>query len=268
MHLSLISLALARIYGGATSFTPASLFASGEQGVWYDPSDMSTMFQDSAGTIPVTAAGQPVGKILDKSGRGNHASQATAAKRPLLQTSGGLWYLQFDGVDDALSTGNINLTTTNKLGCFFGARKLSDASAGMLVELTIESNVYNGFYISAPEGVGDYGVRVSSGAGYNHATFNAPITNVFSGNWDRSAASLSLGVVDRFNGVLNTTNPTGTLTNTAYPNLPLFIGSRAGSSFPFNGNLYQLVVLGRTPTALETTNTEAYIAAKSGVTLP
>lgn len=45
----------------------ASLFAAGEQGVWYDPSDMSTMFQDAAGTTPVTAMEQPVGLILDKS---------------------------------------------------------------------------------------------------------------------------------------------------------------------------------------------------------
>lgn len=44
-----------------------ALFASGEQGAWYDPSDLTTMFQDSAGTTPVTADGQPVGLILDKS---------------------------------------------------------------------------------------------------------------------------------------------------------------------------------------------------------
>ena len=43
------------------------LFANGEQGFFYDPSDLSTMFQDAAGTIPVTAAGQPVGLMLDKS---------------------------------------------------------------------------------------------------------------------------------------------------------------------------------------------------------
>lgn len=48
-------------------FSPASLFSSGEQGVWYDPSDFSTLFQDAAGTIPVTAVEQPVGLILDKS---------------------------------------------------------------------------------------------------------------------------------------------------------------------------------------------------------
>jgi hypothetical protein len=46
---------------------PAILFANGEQGAWYDPSDLSTLFQDSAGITPVTTAGQPVGLTLDKS---------------------------------------------------------------------------------------------------------------------------------------------------------------------------------------------------------
>lgn len=47
----------------------AGLFANGEQGAWYDPSDLSTLFQDAYGTTPVTAVGQPVGLILDKSKR-------------------------------------------------------------------------------------------------------------------------------------------------------------------------------------------------------
>ena len=45
----------------------AALFTTGVNGAWYDPSDFSTMFQDAAGTVPVTAVGQPVGRILDKS---------------------------------------------------------------------------------------------------------------------------------------------------------------------------------------------------------
>ena len=45
----------------------AELFAGGEQGVWYDPSDLSTLFQDAAGTVPVTGVEQPVGLMLDKS---------------------------------------------------------------------------------------------------------------------------------------------------------------------------------------------------------
>jgi hypothetical protein len=65
-----------------SSASPASLFANGEVGVWYDPSDITTLFQDSAGTIPVTAAGQSVRRMLDKSGRGNHATQAVLAQAP------------------------------------------------------------------------------------------------------------------------------------------------------------------------------------------
>ena len=65
-------------------FNPAAvLFGAGEQGGWYDPSDISTLFQDTAGTVPVTAAGQTVARINDKSGRGNHLTQATAASRPI-----------------------------------------------------------------------------------------------------------------------------------------------------------------------------------------
>ena len=43
------------------------LFANGEQGFFYDPNDLSTMFQDAAGATPVTGAGRPVGLVLDKS---------------------------------------------------------------------------------------------------------------------------------------------------------------------------------------------------------
>lgn len=43
------------------------LFSNNEQGFAYDPNDLSTMYQDATGTIPVTAAGQPVGLVLDKS---------------------------------------------------------------------------------------------------------------------------------------------------------------------------------------------------------
>jgi hypothetical protein len=83
-------------------FSPRALFVNGEQGAWYDPSDLASMFQDTAGTIPA-AVGAPVARINDRSGRGNHAGQVNAAARPLLrQDSGGRHYLEFDGIDDRL----------------------------------------------------------------------------------------------------------------------------------------------------------------------
>jgi hypothetical protein len=84
MNLQLLRLVAAMQKASESEWTPAALFASGEQGAWYDPSDFSTMFQDTAGTVPVTAVGQSVARINDKSGRGNHATQATSASRPLL----------------------------------------------------------------------------------------------------------------------------------------------------------------------------------------
>ena len=71
-------------FGRAPQFSPLSLFAGGIQGTWYDPSDLSTLFQDSAGTTPVTGVEQVVGRMLDKSGNGNHAT-ATGAARPTLR---------------------------------------------------------------------------------------------------------------------------------------------------------------------------------------
>jgi hypothetical protein len=68
---------------GVQQFSPADLFSANEQGAWYDPSDLTTLFTDSAGTVPVTGVEQFVGRMNDKSGRGNHAT-STGTKRPKL----------------------------------------------------------------------------------------------------------------------------------------------------------------------------------------
>lgn len=136
-----------RHYGPATFESVIySLFANGEQGAAYDPNDLSSMWQDAAGTVPVTAAGQPVGRIIDKSGRGNHATQPTAASRPMLRQSAttGAYYLEFDGSDDFLRTNNIDFTSTDKVAIFAGVRKLSDVSIGVLFELSANTNTNAG----------------------------------------------------------------------------------------------------------------------------
>ena len=83
-------------------FSPADLFAGGELGMWLDPSDMSTLFQDMNGNLPA-AIGMPVGRINDKSGGGWNIIQGTSSARPILQQdAGGRLYLQFDGVNDRM----------------------------------------------------------------------------------------------------------------------------------------------------------------------
>jgi hypothetical protein len=97
------------------TFDPTSLFAGGIQGVYYDPSDASTLFSDSAGTTPAVVNG-PVGRISDKSGNGNHLIQATAAARPIYRQGSGLSWLESDGVDDTLQCAAVNLSGFGHLG--------------------------------------------------------------------------------------------------------------------------------------------------------
>jgi len=118
----------------SSGFDPASLFAGGTEGAWYGPSDLSTLFQDSAGTTPVTTAGQPVGLMLDKSGNGNHATQATAARRLTYQT--GPARATLDKVDDCLSV-------TVPVGGFTGTMVLATDQGTASYGVTIPAGAYD-----------------------------------------------------------------------------------------------------------------------------
>lgn len=355
-----------------TTWTPAEWFLASEQGAWYDPSDFSTMFQDSAGTTPVTAVEQPVGKIIDKSGRGNHATQSTAASRPVLSarknkllatttlatqavtltaspntlsfkgtgtvtlsgasTAGPLvgtgagnrvsltftpsagsvtftvsgsvteaqledggaattyqrvttntdydtvgfpHYLKFDGVDDSLSTASIDFTATDKMTVVAGARKLSDI-AGILAELSANYNSNDGsFYVAAGTDSGCQWSSTSRGtatplASSIYGSITATGAETIVGTWTHDIAGDQTRM--RKNGVLATSS--GSATGDAdkgagnFGNYPLYIGSRAGTSSPFNGNLNQLIVRGTATTLADIQKGEKFVAGKTGVILP
>ena len=364
-----------QVFGG--SFTPLSLFSGGAQGIWLDPSDLTTMFSDRAGTTPVTAPGTVVGKRLDKSGRGNHAVAPTDAARPVygiepkggrrnlllatdtlatqsltvtavahtlaftgtgtvtlsgastagplvgtgagnrvsltftptaasltLTVSGSVTlgqlelgssatayqkvvtaydvtesgvatchYVQYDGSDDSMSTAAIDFTATDKMSVFAGVRKLSDAAAGMLVELsaTFGSNV-GSFYLTAPEDTSTkrYGSasRGSRGATTAQTALFGPVgaapdSAVITATHDISG---DLSTISR-NAVAGTsaTDDKGTGN---FGNYPLFIGRRNNATVPFNGRDYGLIVVGKAASGTEITDTETWLAAKtSGVTI-
>lgn len=92
---------LAPFGGGSSVIDPLSL---GNLALWLNANDLTTLFQDSFGTVPVTADNDPVGAWLDKSGNARHVSQSTAGLRPSYQTGAlnGKPGIQLDGVDDLL----------------------------------------------------------------------------------------------------------------------------------------------------------------------
>jgi len=63
-------------------FNPSRLFAASEQGQLSEVNP-AYLFQDTAGTTPVTTPGQAAAQWMDRSGRGNHDTQATVGSRPI-----------------------------------------------------------------------------------------------------------------------------------------------------------------------------------------
>lgn len=251
--------------GVGGGFSPVSLFAASEPGAWYDPSDLSTLFQDDAGTTPVTAAGQAVGMIRDKSGRGNHATQATPGSRPLYQIVSGKPCLVFDGTDDFLITSVIT-PGTDKVQVFAGIMKATDALRTTLFQ--IDQATARRVHMEAPgfNPASDkyvFGAYAGTVVNTVSAAGTAPDSAVLTGTGDLAVPQMAL----RRNGTqvaITGSNPGAS----GYPAAALNIGRTAGNTNFFNGNLYGLILrYGPNLDGATITSTEGYIAARTGVTL-
>lgn len=257
--------------GGVTLniFNPLSLFAAGEKGVWFDPTDISTLFQDSAGTIPVTAYGQKVGKILDKSGNNNHAIQASTTLQPTYQIDNeGNPNLTFSGSYTQLVTPAIDFTATAQMMVAAGLNVVGSASAAVALELGSDVNTVNGsFLVGAPSAVADHSLYLRG-----TSTIRAAINNIVDGDdilvglFDISQVTKELELIPRLNRVQISGSDitwTGTTAGTGnFGNLPLYMGARSGGSNPYQGKIYQVIVRGTLTNASDITQTENLIDAK------
>lgn len=159
----------AEAWGSDGGFVVGDLWKAGEQGIYLDASDLSTMFQDAAGTLPVYAPGQgqvdpPVGRILDKSGRGNHAYQTTTTRRPTLSAR----YNLLTGTE-SLSTQSVTVAATTYTlttagpgsvtlsgaasGTYTAGSRMVTCTAGTLT-LTVSGSVTQADLRPAKDGVG------------------------------------------------------------------------------------------------------------------
>jgi len=131
-----------------------SLFANNEQGFFYNPNDLSTMFQDAAGTTPVTALGQPVGLALDKRlGMALGSELAAAAST----AAGWIPYLANTVVDD---DGAVKITYVNGAD---GARvNLTSLTVGSMYRVNFTAKVNTGSVSVGVNGSGFPNVAISS----------------------------------------------------------------------------------------------------------
>jgi hypothetical protein len=149
---------------------------------------------------------------------------------------------------------------------FAGVRKLSDAAIGMLLELSSNLNANAGtFWLGAPVSAGSNSYNFLSrgsiipAAGAVASGTTAPCTNVITGIGDISADGMTIRNNGSNAGSSALDQGTGN-----YGNYPFFIGRRGGTSIPFNGYLYSLIVRGAATTALLVTATETWVNSRTG----
>jgi hypothetical protein len=172
-------------------------------------------------------------------------------------------YLKFNGANQCLQTNSIDFTNTDKMTVWAGVRKLSDAALGVLVEMSANSNANTGtFNVQAPGvSLNSYFARsrgTSTADLETTTTYPSPRTNTLTGIGDISGDIARL----RVNGVQVAQSTTDQGTGN-YGNYPLYIGSRAGASLFFNGNLYSLVIVGKQCSNQELSNMEYFTRLKS-----
>lgn len=110
---------------------------AGTTGFALDPSDLTTLDQVSGGGTPVTAPGDPVGRIASKWGTTTYNFlQATAGQRPAWNAGS----LLGDGVDDFMASTDLQNWANSLPAVFVCARVQKPASAA--VERTIFSANY------------------------------------------------------------------------------------------------------------------------------
>lgn len=250
-------------------FSPSQLFAAGEKGAWYDPSDLSTMFTDTAGTTPASVDG-PVGRINDKSGNGYHLLQGTAGSRPTLRLASGRYSLDFDGTDDFLSVASFDLTTTDKLLLVSGHNMGNVTGNRMVIEHSANLDSNNGsFAVLSPTAVGAGTVRMAlRGASTGHYEYDgsdAGYPVVAAVQYDIAGATLATEIAMTINGAVSTAGGSGTAGSlAAFGSHTLYVGSRAGTSMRFGGKIYGLILRAGTASASQRTAAETWMNGKTG----
>lgn len=203
---------------------------------------------------------------------GNHRVQTTAASRPTLQQdASGYYYLSYDGVDDFMVTAaSVDFSLTSKATAWIGARKESDATVNMLLELGAAVSTTDGsFTIFGPGSGGanswSVGAR-GTATGFQSVTgFPAPNASVLTGVYDLSAAAGSqVGL--RVNGAAAVFSPTALGGGNFTSNL-IYFGRRAGLTLPLTGREYQTIIRGAATDAAQIALVERFIGSKMGIAL-
>ena len=212
-----------------------SILLSGAAQLIAHPLEYGSMFQDRAGTTPVTAPGQLVGHCLDAGPGGYHATAISDAARGVFREVDGIRYIEYNGVNTAYSTPALPAPLVDKAQVFAGQRKDGASSSNRAI---INQNLQDSpsFSLRAPDFLGNNYGLFFRGSGAIQAisslnTFPPPHIGVLSGIIDLSGSA-----VLRVNGAQIATVISNSVVN--FGAFPLFLGSFSNNTGFFNGRHY------------------------------
>lgn len=181
----------------------------------------------------------------DQSGNGYDATQSTAANQPLYVASGqnGRPVGRWDGSNDYLVTTSVDFSGTNAIDAYL-CKNLSSPAAvtRILIELSEDINNYTDSFVLAYS-IAKFSVFCRGDVGDSIFGSTDPFTGwkVASSRWDKSLSSNETSI--RANGVPVTGSYSSNANNTNnFGNRAIYIGMRGGVSFPFVGDIAELII--------------------------
>ena len=229
----------------------ASLFSSSEKGFAYDFSDLSTMFQDTAGTIPVTAVDQLVARVNDLSGNGNHLIQSTSGSRPILKQDAKGYYLLFDGTSKTMQTsGTVDLSGLLLFTTFASLSK-DRAAAEVIFETSANYNLNAGaMMFNFNTSLTSFSILGASAPSYTLVDVLTPTGGVFTTTANLTLSSNKITTF-RKDGVSQTAANRVDSPSVPLTNQTLYVGARAGTSSYLQTKFRALVFVGKTATTTD-----------------
>lgn len=257
--------------------------------LWLDASDASTLYDATTGGALVAADGG-VARWEDKSGNNRHATQGTAANRPLRKTSqqNGLDTLSFDGSNDQLV---IPSSKTYFRFLHYGAATAfvvvrpgttADPDAAYIIfetgNLSTSFSVpggYSMFYDDRVSGSRNDNLRIFIASGETGGSVTVEANDTVAANTygvlsvvsDTLAATASR-IFARTNGgsVHSTNTETGTADDVDAQN-DLAIGARTSDLlFPLDGNIAEMIMYDSALSDTDRESVENYLMTKWGIT--
>jgi hypothetical protein len=258
--------------------------------LWFDGADFKTMFQNTAGTTPVTAASQSVACWKDKVRNLSVTDTGISGRASVAPTSlsgGGLFFTNVSAspTSNTRSLGAFSSGATNQTSFLF--RMPTKSMTMFTVCLPLSNNGYRriclmgstplsggppNFLIGPQMGASEGGtILVDLNAGMS-AWGQEYGTSSYNSNAILRIDSLTIGTTGSWftNGTSNTpsTNTSYTSSNTNYPVNYLYIAGYSDTidgGRCFNGNIYEILLYSKALTTSERQLVEGYLAYKWGI---